>query len=99
MLVTLATLVGTGCAKKKRGGAGTSAADSVFVQTIVELRKVATDESLDSARRVAERGRVLQRRGLTPATLEARSRELAKTPAHATAVWDAIGRATNGGVP
>jgi len=93
----MTVLLANGCARRASGK--TAAADSAFVRTVVELRKVGTDDVLDSAGRAAERSRVLQRRGLTPEKLEAQSRALAATPARATAVWEAISRATNGGTP
>lgn len=70
------------------GSAGV--ADSAFVQTMTELRRVAAAPGMDSAGRVAARAAVLQRRGLTPARLERAARALADDPDHAAEVWHAI---------
>lgn len=66
--------------------------DSAFVATLAALKRVQDAVGIDSAQRAALRDSVLQGRGLTPAQLEAAARTLARNPARAQAVWQAIER-------
>ena len=64
--------------------------DSTFVRTMVDLRRLDTVTSLDSAARAAERAAVLQRRGLTAARLERAATSLADDPARAQKIFSRI---------
>jgi hypothetical protein len=64
--------------------------DSTFVRTMVDLRRLDTVTSLDSAARAAERAAVLQRRGLTAARLERAATSLADEPARAQKIFSRI---------
>lgn len=80
-----------GLAACHRGGRATEGvSDSTFVATIVQLRRIGTDSSLDSTARDSARRMVLRQRGLTAARLEDVARSMASDPDHAIAVWRAI---------
>jgi hypothetical protein len=92
-LHALVLIVGvSGCdqVRDRLRGRDGGVSDSTFVATMAELRLVQTNASLDSAGRAVARQRILQRRGLTPASLERAARALAADPQHAGAVWQAI---------
>lgn len=70
------------------GGGGVN--DSTFVNTIVELRRIGADSSLDSTARDSARRALLRRRGLTARQLEDAARAMAANPDRAIAIWRAI---------
>ena len=70
--------------------------DSAFVATMAELERVERAPGLDSSARVAARTAALQRRGLTPAQLEAAATALADDPERALALYRAIERKASG---
>lgn len=85
--IALATT--TGC---RRSPSTEGLSDSTFVSVMAELRRAYEAPAADSAVRAARRDAILQRRGLTPAQLEAAARQLAENPARAQTVWQAIER-------
>ena len=78
-----------------RGELAAGVTDSAFVTTMAELRHVAREPGLDSARRAAARAAVLQRRGLTPEQLESAARSLTDDPKRATLLWQRIDMKAN----
>jgi hypothetical protein len=64
--------------------------DSTFVASMTELRLVAMDTSLDSARRERKRDSVLRAYRLTPAKLESAASRLGERPEHAVELLHAI---------
>jgi hypothetical protein len=70
----------------------TGVSDSTFVAVMAELKRTKDAPGLDSAGRDARRKAILQGRGLTPAQLESAAVQLARNPARAQAVWQAIER-------
>jgi hypothetical protein len=66
--------------------------DSSFVATMVELRRVRENATLDSTERAQARQVVLRRRGVTPKALEQAAAALANDPERASAVWQAVER-------
>lgn len=70
--------------------------DSAFVATMAELERVDRAPGLDSSARVAARTAALQRRGLTPAQIEAAAAALADDPERALALYRAIDRKASG---
>jgi hypothetical protein len=66
--------------------------DSSFVATMVELRRVRENATLDSTERAQAREAVLRRRRVTPKELEEAAAALADDPTRASAVWQAIER-------
>jgi hypothetical protein len=77
-------------------GGGSGVSDSAYVATVASLYRVNTDTSLDSARRVAARRRVLQQQGLTAAALERAAADIADDPDRAAAIATAIERRWRG---
>lgn len=63
--------------------------DSAFVATMADLRRIQNGPG-DSASEAAKRQRVLQQRGLTGDQLERAAAALAKNPARASALFEAI---------
>ena len=80
-------LVAAGC---RRAEIADGVTDSTFVTAMVELRRVQSDGTLDSAGRAAARAKALQGKGLSTAQLEAAARALAHDPERAAALWRAI---------
>lgn len=70
--------------------------DSAFVAAMAELERVERAPGLDSSARVAARTAALQRRGLTPAQIEAAAAALADDPERALALYRAIDRKASG---
>jgi hypothetical protein len=79
-----------------RGTITDGVTDSAFVATMAELERVERTPGLDSSARVAARTAALQRRGLTPAQVEAAAGALADDPRRALAIWRAIDRKASG---
>ncbi|HEX2779345.1 MAG TPA: hypothetical protein VHM30_07590 [Gemmatimonadaceae bacterium] len=78
----------TGCTKHE---IVSGVSDSAFVAAMADLRRIQNAPG-DSASQAATRQRVLQQRGLTEAQLERAAEALAKEPARATALFEAIER-------
>lgn len=85
--VALTSAVPVGCDSDELADGVT---DSAFVAAMAELERIDRAPSGDSAARVAARTAALQRRGLTPARLEAAAASLADDPARALALYRAI---------
>ena len=88
VVVLTAVAAGAGCRREPREAGGMS--DSTFVATMVELRRLDTALTADSAARATMRGAVLQRRGVTVAELERAATALANDPTHAARVFHMI---------
>ena len=88
-LLTILVCLGStaGC---RRSELATGVSDSAFVAVMADLKRVQDAPGMDSAQRAARRDSVLQSRGLTPAQLETAARELARNPARAQTVWQAV---------
>jgi hypothetical protein len=86
-ILALTTAVPVGCGDDELADGVT---DSAFVAAMAELERIEREPGADSAARVAARTAALQRRGLTPARLEAAAASLANDPARALAVYRAI---------
>lgn len=86
------------CAAIACGGSDPKGAtqESVFINVMVELRRIGTDTSLDSAALDSARGAVLRRHGLTVGGLEEMARELASDPQRALDEWREIERLSQG---
>lgn len=83
-----------------RGGLGGSGVDdSTFVRTIVELRRIGADSSLDSMARDSARRTLLRHRGVTTRQLEDAARAMAADPDRAIAIWRTIDDRVNGRPP
>lgn len=88
--ITLAALLlgaGVGCTG---GPVARHVSDSTFVRTMVQLRRVAADSSLDSASRDSARKATLERNGLTATELEQAAASLASDPDRAARLWRVI---------
>lgn len=70
--------------------------DSTFVRTMVELRRVQGNPSLDDSARAAARAAALKRHGLTAAQLERAARSLATDPERAQALFRAVNKGMGG---
>ena len=86
-LILVALALGTLACRRDR--AAVTPADSTFIATMVELRRLPAGIPGDSA----VRGAVLRKHGLTRDSLERIARRLAQTPEHAAAVWREIEKA------
>jgi hypothetical protein len=64
--------------------------DTLFVKTMVRLRKINGDSSIDSLGRDSARKLVLRQQGVTVARLDTAAKLLSKQPARAESVWKAI---------
>lgn len=84
------TLAVAGCTRP--GMATSDVSDSTFVRTMVALRKLELDQSVDSATLDSARRVVLRRHGVTVNQLETKARALAGDAQHASDVWRAIDR-------
>jgi hypothetical protein len=86
--VTLICVLAAGC---RNGGAPSlGMADTTFVGTLNELRRVETDTSLDVTMRDSSRRMVLRRHKVSSAQLEHAARVLAESPARASDLWRQI---------
>ena len=70
----------------------TAANDSLFVNTMGELRRIRTDPALDSVTRDSAREATLRAHGVSAEELEAMARELAREPGRALEAWREIER-------
>ena len=68
--------------------------DSLFVNTMAELRRIRADPALDSTARDSARAATLQAHGVSAEELEAMARELAEDPKRALEDWREIERLT-----
>ena len=64
--------------------------DTLFVKTMVRLRKINGDSSIDSVGRDSARRTVLRQQGVTVGRLDTAAKLLAGQPARAESVWKAI---------
>ncbi len=69
--------------------------ETKFVAVMAALKQVRDKPGLDSSRRAKSRDSILQKEGLTPAQLEAAAVQLAKNPARAQTVWQAVEQRAN----
>ncbi|HET7622042.1 MAG TPA: hypothetical protein VFK39_09070 [Gemmatimonadaceae bacterium] len=70
----------------------TAANDSLFVNTMGELRRIRTDPALDSAARDSAREAVLRTHDVSAEELEAMARALSQDPERALEAWREIER-------
>jgi len=64
--------------------------DSVFVHSMIELRKASSDTTMDAMMRDSTRRLILQRYHLTPEQLDTAARALAAQPARAESLWKLV---------
>jgi hypothetical protein len=64
--------------------------DSTFVKTMVRLRKVNADSTIDSLGKDSARKMVLRQQGVTVAKLDTAAKLLSIQPARAESIWKAI---------
>jgi hypothetical protein len=69
--------------------------ETKFVAVMAALKQVRDRPGLDSVRRAASRDSILQKEGLTPAQLEGAALQLARNPARAQTVWQAVEQRAN----
>ena len=69
--------------------------ETKFVAVMAALKQVRDRPGLDTVRRRASRDSILQKEGLTPAQLEGAALQLAKNPARAQTVWQAVEQRAN----
>ena len=86
-------LASSGACRRSRDLNGLS--EARFVAVMAALKQVRDRPGLDAARRAHGRDSILQKEGLTAATLEGAARQLAQNPARAQTVWQAIERRAN----
>lgn len=89
LLSALLLLTPAGCRREELPGGLT---DSSFVSTMVELRRIRENATLDSTERAQAREAVLRRRRVTPKQLEQAAATLADDPARASAIWQTVER-------
>ena len=89
ILLVLGALAGC-----KSSAEPTAADDSLFVNTMSELRRIRADPALDSAARDSAREAALRSHGVSAEELEAMARELAQDPKRALEDWREIERLT-----
>ena len=89
-LTVMLTLVGPAGGCRRRAAAKDGVTEATFVATMVELRRLDTATTPDSAARMAARAAVLQRRGLTARRLEQFAISLADDPARAQELFARI---------
>jgi hypothetical protein len=89
VLVLIVFASATAC---QRSELSTGVSDSTFVRVMAELKRVRDAPGIDSGQRAARRDSTLQKFGLTPAQLEAAAKQLARNPARAQTVWQAVER-------
>jgi hypothetical protein len=101
LAVVLTVTSAGGCRRSASAVDGVS--ETTFVETMVELRRLDTATTGDSATKAAARAAVLQRRGLTAAQLERYAASLADDPARAQELFaridSTVTRGANGGKP
>lgn len=95
----MAYAMGCAGADSGSGASGASSGDSVFVNSMAELRRIGTDSALDSAARASARDSILRSYGITAAGLEEMARELAADPDRALEAWREIDRIADGEQP
>jgi hypothetical protein len=102
-LTVMLTLVGAAGGCRRRAAAVDGVSEATFVATMVELRRLDTVTTTDSAARASARAAVLQRRGLTRQQFEHFAASLADDPAHAEELFaridSTVTRRANGGKP
>ncbi len=86
LVVTLAATI----ASCRDQSPASSVSDSTFVRTMVELRRVQSDSTIDSMMEDSVRRVVLRRNGVSVEALDAAARALAADPARASAVFHEI---------
>jgi hypothetical protein len=94
-VVSLAVMVlaALGACRRSRDLNGVS--ETKFVAVMAALKQVRDRPGLDSVRRKAARDSILQKEGLTPAQLEGAALQLARNPARAQTVWQAVEQRAN----
>jgi hypothetical protein len=90
LVIVVAAIVPAAACQRSELATGVN--DSTFVAVMAELKRVHDAPAMDSAARDSLRTSILQRRGLTPAQLEAAARALAQNPTRAQTVWQAVER-------
>jgi hypothetical protein len=90
--VALLGVVATATACRGREGPVAGVDDSTFVTAMVELHKVDSMRTRDTAAIAAARRAVLAKHGLTSERLERAARALADDPERASALWSTINR-------
>lgn len=88
-LALLAVIALTGC---KSSAEPSAAADSLFVNTMADLRRIRTDPALDSTQRDSAREATLRAHGVSADELVELARELARDPGRALENWREIER-------
>jgi hypothetical protein len=88
----IASLALAACAACKSSAEPTAASDSLFVNTMGELRRIRTDPALDSMARDSAREATLRAHGVSAEELEAMARALAQDPKRALEAWREIER-------
>jgi hypothetical protein len=86
--VTLICAMAGGCRNGRAPSLGM--ADTTFVGTLGELRRIETDSTLDVTMRDSTRRLILRRHKVSSAQLEHAARVLAETPARASDLWRQI---------
>jgi hypothetical protein len=94
-MVLAAALLQAACPRWSSAGRG-DVPDSTFVATMVQLRQVQGDSSLEAMAKDSARREVLRAHGLTAEELERAARALAANPKHAMAVFREIDRQATG---
>ena len=89
-LTVMLTVVGPASGCRRRTAVVDGVSDSTFVATMVELRRLDSATTTDSAARLAARAAVLQRRGLTAPQLERFATALAAEPERAQTLFARI---------
>ena len=89
-LTVMLTVVGPASGCRRRAAVVDGVSDSTFVATMVELRRLDSATTTDSAARLAARAAVLQRRGLTAPQLERFAKALAAEPERAQTLFARI---------
>ncbi len=91
----LVTLLLTGAlAACESSAEPSSAVDSLFVNTMADLRRIRADRTLDSTARDSAREATLERHGVSADELVDMARELARDPGRALEDWREIERLT-----
>lgn len=103
LTLTVMLTVAGGAGGCRRATAVDGVGETTFVATMVELRRLDTLTTTDSAARASARAAVLQRHGLTARQLERFAGALADDPAHAQEVFaridSTVTRRANSGKP
>lgn len=95
--VTLICAMAGGCRNGRAPSLGM--ADTTFVGTLSELRRIETDTALDVTMRDSTRRMVLRRHKVSSVQLEHAARVLAETPARASDLWRQIETVPRPAVP